>query len=52
MNLTEEEQDWINSNQDKCETCGHLEIFHTSHCCTFCLVAGCKCYWGELDDSE
>lgn len=26
--------------------CGHLEALHNTHCCPFCMVAGCPCELG------
>lgn len=53
--MTDREKEWIEDNPDTCEGCGHLEIFHNSHCCEFCMVGGCNCSWGEIvkdDDAD
>lgn len=52
MELDISEIKWINNNPCRCPACGHLEIFHNDHCCTFCLVDGCECEWGELPEEE
>lgn len=38
------------SNPERCEACGHLEELHNGHCCSFCMVPGCRCEWDEIDD--
>ncbi len=37
------------SNPARCSVCGHLEALHNSHCCEFCTVNGCKCYFRVMD---
>lgn len=32
----------------RCSACGHLEGFHNEHCCTFCTIEDCECFWGEV----
>jgi hypothetical protein len=46
--LKEDEKRWINIAKERCETCGHLKIFHNTHCCPFCLIPGCNCRYEEL----
>lgn len=43
IELHEDEQAWIRRAPERCEGCGHLFIFHNSHCCSFCLVDECGC---------
>lgn len=31
-----------NPKEMRC-TCGHLWALHNGHCCSFCMVPGCKC---------
>ena len=52
MEFTQEELEYIEDNPERCEACGHLEIFHNYHCCTFCKVDGCKCEWDELPEED
>jgi hypothetical protein len=43
VKIITDESRWIENNQDRCGKCGHLEIFHNTHCCFFCMVDGCEC---------
>lgn len=45
--LTKEEVEHIEKS-GTCSACGHLDVLHTYHCCTFCNVKGCHCEWGEI----
>jgi hypothetical protein len=52
--LTANEAAWLNRNDERCEFCGHLLIFHqpinNEEGYEFCLVPGCQCE--ELKDQE
>lgn len=50
MQLKEDEVQWINSHPERCEACGHLDIFHNDHCCPFCLVEDCPCEYGLMPE--
>ena len=47
MKLKPEELQYLESESQECEKCGHLRIFHNYHCCSFCNIPGCKC---EFED--
>jgi hypothetical protein len=38
------------SDPGRCDVCGHLERLHNEHCCSFCTVTGCKCYFREINE--
>ncbi len=45
--LSDSELKYIEKNMlEKCETCGHLEIFHSED--DYCEISDCTCIWGEL----
>lgn len=52
MNLKNDEIKWIEEHPERCQTCGHLAIFHNEHCCVFCLIPGCKCKNLETIEEE
>lgn len=54
IELKPEEVAWIENpeNQERCEACGHLDIFHNYHCCHFCKVDGCTCEFGVLKEED
>jgi hypothetical protein len=48
--LNDDEWAWVKSADDgRCGACGHLAIFHNTHCCDFCMVEAepypknCRC---------
>lgn len=51
LNLKSEEIDFL-SKYGRCASCGHLEALHNEHCCVFCMVPGCKCAWGKVEESD
>jgi predicted Zn-ribbon and HTH transcriptional regulator len=41
--LNADEAEWLSAHPERCEKCGHLELFHDDligHCC---LIPACKC---------
>lgn len=50
--LREDEIAWLASLKRRCAACGHLELLHNEHCCSFCLIAGCPCSFGYIPDEE
>ncbi len=36
----------------RCKACGHLNVLHNDHCCSFCTLPGCPCEWGEMPQSD
>ncbi len=40
--LNIDEWNWIKDNPERCEVCGHLEIFHSGPCKDFCDVSDCE----------
>ena len=49
--LTPQEQIMIEES-GVCDACGHLDAFHNRHCCEFCMVPDCKCWWGRIGGLE
>ena len=49
MNLLPEEEKYL-SESKRCDACGHLDVFHNDHCCSFCNVPQCLCKWGIIED--
>lgn len=49
MNLTPEEQAWIEANPERCEACGHRGIFHTHDEADYCNVKDCPCVNGSTE---
>lgn len=47
LGLKSDEYEYLRDN-GRCSACGHLKALHNSHCCTFCMMPGCKCEFGEL----
>lgn len=42
MMMTDEEREYLKGARP-CDHCGHLDILHQHHCCSFCTVPGCDC---------
>lgn len=40
--LTQEEADYL-ADSKRCDRCGHLFALHNDHCCSFCMISGCRC---------
>lgn len=44
LELCEDERVYL-SFSERCVNCGHLSALHNSHCCVFCTMPDCECYW-------
>jgi len=50
--IREDEASWIEANQERCDKCTHLEIFHyedDEFNRTYCLVHNCNCSSKTID---
>lgn len=50
MKLKTDEKEFI--GMARCDACDHLESLHNTHCCTFCMIDGCLCRWGEMESED
>lgn len=42
VTLTEDERAFL-SESKRCKRCGHLNVLHNGHCCSFCTLPDCNC---------